>query len=328
MITIVKPLLKLYNMKKIIIIDSYVANSGDLSWDGLKEAGELTVYDSTAPADVIERSKGAWAILTNKVLYTADIIAQLPELKYIGVLATGYNNVDLEAAREHGITVTNVPAYSTDSVAQLVFAHLLNIVNDIHGYAESVNRGDWGKCADFSYRLRPFDELGGKTIGIIGFGNIGSRVAEIAKAFGMKVITTSGRELPEWVERVDLDTLLRESDVVSLNSALTPTTKGIINRESLSKMKPSAILINTSRGPLVDEEALAEALRSGKIAAAGIDVLCQEPPRAGSPLIGCPGAYITPHIAWESTQARQRLVDIATENLLAFAKGSPVNVVS
>lgn len=315
-------------MKKIVIIDGYVANSGDLSWEGLKDAGELTVYERTDPAEVVERSKGAWAILTNKVLYTDDVLSQLPDLKYIGVLATGYNNVDLEAARQRGITVTNVPAYSTDSVAQLVFAHLLNIVNDIHSYADSVNRSEWGNCTDFSYRLRPFDELAGKVIGIIGFGNIGSKVAEIARAFGMKVITTSGRELPAGVERVTLETLLRDSDVVSLNSALTPATKGLINRENLSKMKPTAILINTSRGPLVDEYALAEALRNGKIAAAGIDVLCQEPPRDGSPLIGCPGAYITPHIAWQSTQARQRLVDIATENLKAFAKGSPINVVS
>ena len=315
-------------MKKIVIIDGYVANSGDLSWDGLRESGELTVYDRTETADVIERSKGAWAILTNKVLYTADILEQLPGLEYIGVLATGYNNVDIDAARRLGITVTNVPAYSTDSVAQIVFAHLLNMTNDIRDYAESVERGEWGACADFSYRLRPFDELAGKTMGIIGFGNIGSRVAKIAQAFGMKVITTSGRLLPEGVERVTLDRLLGESDVVSLNSALTPETKGIINRDTLSKMKTGAMLINTSRGPLVDEEALAEALRSGKIAAAGIDVLCQEPPREGSPLIGCPGAYITPHIAWQSTQARQRLVDIATENLKAFAKGSPQNIVS
>lgn len=315
-------------MKKIVIIDGYVANSGDLSWDGLKEVGELTVYDRTAPEDVIDRCRGAWAILTNKVLFTDEVMSQLPDLKYIGILATGYNNVDIEAARRLGITVTNVPAYSTDSVAQLVFAHLLNIVNDISHYAESVNRGEWTNCIDFSYRLRPFDELAGQTMGIIGFGNIGRRVAQIAHAFGMNVITNSKRELPDYVERGELDSLFERSDVLSLNSALTPATAGIINRENLAKMKPTAILINTSRGPLVDENALAEALREGKIAAAGIDVLCQEPPRQGSPLINCPNAYITPHIAWESTQARQRLVEIATGNLRSFAEGSPINVVS
>ncbi len=315
-------------MRKIVIIDGYVANSGDLSWDKLKELGELTVYDRTAPEDVIDRCKDALAVLTNKVLFTDEVMSRLPELKYIGVLATGFNNIDIEAARRRGITVTNVPAYSTDSVAQLVFAHLLNIVNDISGYAESVNRGEWSECIDFSYRLRPFDELAGKTMGIIGFGNIGSRVAQIAHAFGMNVITNSGREIPEYAKRVDLDTLFRTADVISLNSALTPATAGIINRENIAKMKPSAILINTSRGPLVDEAALAEALREGNIAAAGIDVLCQEPPRNGSPLIGCPNVYITPHIAWESTQARRRLVDIAVANLSSFAEGTPVNVVS
>lgn len=314
--------------EKIVIVDGYVANSGDLSWDKLKEVGELTVYDRTTPDEVVDRAAEAWGILTNKVVFDDDVMSQLPNLRYIGVLATGYNNVDIDAARRRGITVTNVPAYSTDSVAQLVFAHLLNIVNDISGYSRSVNRGDWGSSTDFSYRLAPFDELSGKTLGIIGFGNIGSRVAEIGKAFGMRIITTSGKKLPDGVERVSLEELLRESDVVSLNSALTPATKDLINRERLSLMKPTAILINTSRGPLIDEEAVAEALRDGKIAAAGIDVLCTEPPREGSPLIGCKGAYITPHIAWQSTQARQRLVEIAVNNLLAFAKGSPENVVS
>lgn len=317
-----------YNMRKIVIIDGYVANSGDLSWDGLKEIGELTVYDRTAPGDVVTRCAGAWAVLTNKVLFTDEVMDQLPELKYIGVLATGYNNVDIEAAHRRGITVTNVPSYSTESVAQLVFAHLLNIVNSVSLYAESVNRGDWTNCEDFSYRLRPFEELTGKTMGIIGFGNIGSRVAQIAHAFGMKVVTNSKRELPGYVERVDLDSLFRGSDVVSLNTALTPATAGIINGENLAKMKNTAILINTSRGPLIEEAALADALRRGEIAAAGIDVLCQEPPRDGSPLIGCPNAYITPHIAWESTQARERLVEIAINNVKAFSQAAPVNVVS
>lgn len=314
-------------MEKIVILDGYVANSGDLSWEALDKLGEVTVYDRTAPDKVVERAADATCVLTNKVLMTADVLAELPKLKYIGVLATGYNNVDIEAARQRGIIVTNVPAYSTDSVAQLVFALLLNVVNDIHSYAESVSRGDWGNCDDFSYRLKPFDELAGQTMGVIGMGNIGSRVARIAMAFGMKVITTSARSLPEGVERVEADELFRRSDMVSLNTALTPATKGLINARTLELMKPTAILINTSRGPLIDEDALAAALRSGRIAAAAVDVLCEEPPRSGSPLVGCPGAYITPHIAWQSTQARRRLLDIAMSNVGAYVKGAPVNVV-
>ncbi|WP_300632069.1 D-2-hydroxyacid dehydrogenase [uncultured Duncaniella sp.] len=315
-------------MKKIVILDGYVANSGDLSWDALKELGELTVYDRTAPDEVVARAKDAEAIYTNKVLITDELMGELPDLKFIGVLATGYNNVDIEAAKRRGITVCNVPAYSTDSVAQLVFAHLLHIINTIGDYADSVNRGEWAGNRDFSYRLSAFNELAGMTMGIIGMGNIGRRVAAIAQAFGMKVITNSGRELPEGVERVGLDELFKRSDVISLNSALTPATKGIINREALAMMKPTAVLINTSRGPLVDEEALADALREGRLAGAGIDVLCEEPPRSGSPLIGCPRCYVTPHIAWQSSQARQRLVDISIENLRKFSIGEPQNVVS
>lgn len=312
-------------MEKIIILDGYVANSGDLSWEPLRELGELTVYDRTAPEEVTERAADATAIYTNKVLITDDVMEALPELKFIGVLATGYNNVDIDAAHRRGITVCNVPAYSTDSVAQLVFAHLLHIVNSIGDYAASVNSGEWAGNRDFSYRLRPFDELAGQTIGIIGMGNIGRRVAAIAQAFGMRVVTNSGRELPDGVERVSLDELFRQSDVISLNSALTPTTKGIISREALALMKPTAIIINTSRGPLIEEEALAEALREGRIAAAGIDVLCEEPPRKGSPLIGCPHCFVTPHIAWQSSQARQRLVDISIDNLRRFLEGKPQN---
>ena len=314
-------------MEKIVILDGYVANSGDLSWDALKEFGELTVYDRTAPDKVLERAKEASAIYTNKVVITDEIMEALPKLKFIGVLATGYNNVDIEAARRRGIAVCNVPAYSTESVAQVVFAHLLNIVNGIADYATSVNNGEWSENRDFSYRLRPFAELSGMTMGIIGMGNIGRRVAEIARAFGMKVITNSRRELPEGVRRVELEDLFRESDVISLNSALTPATKNIINREALAIMKPTAILINTSRGPLVDEDALAEALREGKIAAAGIDVLCEEPPRSGSPLIGCERCFISPHIAWQSSQARERLINISCGNLKAFCEGTPQNLV-
>ncbi|MCM1355611.1 MAG: D-2-hydroxyacid dehydrogenase [Staphylococcus sp.] len=314
-------------MKKIVILDGYVANSGDLSWGALEDLGSLTVYERTSAADIVERAKGACAIFTNKVIITDEIMEALPDLKFIGVLATGYNNVDLEAARRRGITVCNVPAYSTDSVAQLVFAHLLHIVNTIGDYAASVDRGEWGGNKDFSYRLRPFDELSGMTMGIIGMGNIGRRVAAIAQAFGMRVITTSGRKLPAGVSRVSPDELFAQSDVISLNSALTPATKGIINREAISKMKPTAIIINTSRGPLVDEQALADALNEGRVAAAGIDVLCEEPPRSGSPLIGCRNCFVTPHIAWQSSQARRRLIDISVENLKAFMAGSPQNIV-
>ena len=314
-------------MEKIVILDGYVANSGDLSWDALKKFGELTVYDRTAPDEVLERAKEASVIYTNKVVITDEIMEALPKLKFIGVLATGYNNVDVEAARRRGIAVCNVPAYSTESVAQVVFAHLLNIVNGIADYAVSVNSGEWSENRDFSYRLRPFTELSGLTMGIIGMGNIGRRVSEIARAFGMKVITNSRRELPEGVRRVELEDLLRESDVISLNSALTPATKNIINREALAIMKPTAILINTSRGPLVDEDALAEALREGKIAAAGIDVLCEEPPRSGSPLIDCERCFISPHIAWQSSQARERLINISCDNLKSFCEGTPQNLV-
>ena len=314
-------------MEKIVILDGYVANSGDLSWKALENLGEVTVYDRTAPGEVVERANDATAIYTNKVVITDEIMEALPALKFIGVLATGYNNVDIEASHRRGIAVCNVPAYSTDSVAQLVFAHLLHIINTIGDYAESVNKGEWSGNKDFSYRLTPFNELAGMTIGIIGMGNIGRRVAAIAQAFGMKVITNSKRELPEGVERVSLDKLFSQSDVISLNSALTPATKGIVNREAIAKMKPSAILINTSRGPLVDEEALAEALREERIAAAGIDVLCEEPPRHGSPLIGCPRCYVTPHIAWQSTQARKRLIDISIENLKSSIGNNPQNLV-
>lgn len=314
-------------MKKIVVLDGYVANSGDLSWDALKKWGELTVYDRTAPEEIIERAKDAFAIFTNKVIITDEIMEALPRLRFIGVLATGYNNVDIDAAHKREIAVCNVPAYSTESVAQVVFAHLLNIVNGIGEYAVSVNKGEWAENRDFCYRLRPFAELAGKTMGIIGMGNIGRRVAEIARAFGMQVVTNSTRELPEGVKRVNLTELFKESDVISLNSALTPRTRNIIDREALALMKPTAILINTSRGPLVDEAALAEALRENRIAAAGVDVLCEEPPRSGSPLIGCERCFISPHIAWQSSEARARLIDISISNLKAFCEGRPQNLV-
>lgn len=316
------------NINIIVVLDSYPANDGDLSWKDLESLGKLTVYDRTSPDQVIERCRDAQVVFTNKVVMSADVIAALPKLRFIGVLATGYNNIDIEAARKAGVTVCNVPAYSTDSVSQLVFALLLEITNRTAAYSESVKKGKWSNCPSFSYRLKPITELSGKTMGIIGFGNIGNRVATIAKAFGMTVLTTSQRQLPEWVERVKLDELLSRSHVVSLNSALTPATRHIINEETLMLMRPDAILINTSRGGLVDEAALAAALKRGQIAAAGVDVLEQEPPRDGSPLIDSDRCLVTPHIAWQSTEARKRLLAVSVDNLRAYMAGEPQNVVS
>lgn len=312
----------------IVVLDASPANDGDISWRDMESLGRLTVYARTCPEEIVERCKDAQAVFTNKVVMDRSVIEALPSLRFIGVLATGYNNVDLEAARKAGITVCNVPAYSTESVAQLVFALLLAVTNRVADYSASVKKGDWSRSASFSYRISPLTELSGKTMGIIGFGSIGSRVAEIARAFGMSVITTSKRELPQWVERVKLDELLGRSHVVSLNSALTPSTHHIINEETLMLMRPDAVLINTSRGGLVDEAALAAALSRGQIAAAAVDVLETEPPRSGSPLIDSAACIVTPHIAWQSTEARERLCQISVENLRCFLAGNPQNVVS
>lgn len=329
---------------KIVQLDGYAANPGDLDWKPWNEietaAGErcvFTEYDRTAPELVVERAKDADIIIINKVLITSDIMAQLPQLKYIGVLATGYNVVDIEAARQRGIIVTNIPAYSTASVAQCVFAHILNITNAVELHSQSVRNGDWGRCPDFTYTLSPQTELAGRTIGIIGYGNTGRAVAEIAHAFGMKVMLApslrkSGAKrkgLPEYVEEAEsLERFFAESDIVSLHCPLTDSTRHIINRSTIALMKPSAIVINTGRGPLVDEAALAEALNSGRIAAAGVDVLEEEPPVDGSPLTEARNCHITPHIAWATQAARQRLFNIAVENVKAFLNGAPQNVVS
>lgn len=329
---------------KIVQLDGYAANPGDLDWKPWNEIetadGErcvFTEYDRTEPELVVERAKDADIIIINKVLITSDIMAQLPQLKYIGVLATGYNVVDIAAARRRGIIVTNIPAYSTASVAQCVFAHILNITNAVELHSQSVRNGDWGRCPDFTYTLSPQTELAGRTIGIIGYGNTGRAVAEIAHAFGMKVMLApslrkSGAKrkgLPEYVEEAEsLERFFAESDIVSLHCPLTDSTRHIINRSTIALMKPSAIVINTGRGPLVDEAALAEALNSGRIAAAGVDVLEEEPPVDGSPLIEARNCHITPHIAWATQAARQRLFNIAVENVKAFLNGAPQNVVS
>ena len=316
---------------KIVILDGFTANPGDLSWKGLEELGTLTVYDRTKPEETIARAAEADIVLTNKVIINREVMAQLPQLKYIGVLATGYNVVDIEAAHERGIIVTNVPAYSTESVAQMVFAHLLTVTNRTEHYALQNRQGRWTKNPDFCYWDFPHLELAGKTIGIVGLGNIGRRVAEIALAFGMQVkalTSKSANVLPTGVEKANLEELLATSDIISLHCPLTDTTRHLINRDTLSVMRPSAILINTGRGPLVDDQAVASALAEGKLAAFCADVLTEEPPKADNPLLSQPNAFITPHIAWATEEARSRLLQIAISNVEAFLNAKPQNVVS
>ena len=314
---------------KIVILDGYSANPGDLSWKELETMGELVVYDRTAPAETVARAQEADIVLTNKVVLGKKEIDQLPHLKYIGVLATGYNVVDIPAARERGIIVTNVPAYSTESVAQMVFAHLLNVTNRTEHYAQQNHQGRWTQNPDFCYWDFPHMELAGKTFGIVGLGNIGQRVAQIALAFGMKVqALTSKTALPAGIQKVSLDELLSTSDVLSLHCPLTDTTRHLINNDTLRQMKPSAIVINTGRGPLIDDQAVADALAEGRLAAFCADVLTEEPPKADNPLLSQPRAFFTPHIAWASYEARVRLLQVAIGNVRAFLNGQSVNVVS
>ena len=316
---------------KIVILDGYTANPGDLSWKPLEDIGQLTVYDRTSPEEVIERAKDAEIVLTNKVCLQKQEIEQLPKLKYIGVLATGYNVVDIETAREHGITVTNVPAYSTESVAQMVFSHLLTVTNHTEHYALQNRKGKWTASPDFSYWDTPLTELAGKVFGIVGLGNIGQRVAAIAHAFGMKVVAFTSKPadlLPKYIEKTSWYGWLERSDVLSLHCPLTPDTKHLINAQTLQKMKSTAILINTGRGPLVNDQDVADALHANRLRAFCADVLTEEPPKADNPLLKCENAYITPHIAWASNEARIRLIDVAINNVRAFIEGSPQNVVS
>lgn len=316
---------------KIIVLDGFAANPGDISWNELAGLGELTVYDRTAPEQVLQRAQGATALLTNKVILNEETMAALPDLRYIGVLATGYNVVDVEAAHKLGIVVTNIPAYSTMSVAQMVFAHLLNITHGVAQHAEAVRGGKWQKSPDFCFWQQPLLELEGLQMGIVGLGNIGQAVARIALSFGMRVSALTSKavaQLPEGISKAaDLQQLLTESDVVSLHCPLTSDTHHLINRDTLRWMKPSAILINTGRGPLIDDAALAEALQEGRLYAAGIDVLTQEPPRDGNPLIGLSNCYITPHVAWATRAARERLMNITVQNLRAFLEGQPIHQV-
>lgn len=316
---------------KIVELDAYAANPGDLSWDGLRALGELTVYDRTSPDKVVERAREADAVLTNKVAFDEDTLAQLPHLKYIGVMATGYNVVDTEAARRRGIVVTNIPAYSTDSVAQMVFAHILNITNWVDHYARQNRNGRWSGNPDFCYWDAPLHELAGKTLGIVGLGHIGCKVARIAIDFGLDVFAYTSKNaasLPPGIQKTTMDGLFAVSDILTLHCPLSPQTHQLINRQNLARMKPGAILINTGRGPLVDEQAVAEALASGRLGAYGADVMENEPPAADNPLLAQPNAFITPHIAWATVEARQRLVDICVDNLKAFIAGAPINVVN
>lgn len=317
--------------RKIVVLDGHASNPGDLSWDGLKAFGELTVYERTPEDQVLERIGDADIVLTNKVPFKADRISKLPHVKYIGVLATGYNIIDTQAAAQAGIIVTNIPAYSTDSVAQITFAHILNITNHVSHYAEQSRAGRWTQAPDFCYWDTPLIELAGKTIGIVGLGNIGMHVAQMARLFGMDVFAFTSKnsaDLPEGIQKATMEGLLGVSDILTLHCPLTPDTFELINADTLSKMKRGAILINTGRGQLVNEADVAQALRDGQLSAYGADVMCQEPPTADNPLLSCPNAYLTPHIAWASFEARQRLLEIAINNVAAFIAGTPQNVVT
>ncbi len=316
---------------KIVVLDGHTLNPGDLSWDELESLGDCAIYDRTPPQEVVARAQEAQAVLTNKAVLDRDAIERLSDLEYIGVLATGYNVVDVAAASERKIVVTNVPTYGTHSVAQMVFALLLELTQRVGHHARTVREGRWTSSPDFCYWDYPLVELHGLTIGIVGFGRIGRAVSEIALGFGMKVLVYDVFVLhppvPN-VEFVDLDTLFAQSDVVTLHCPLTPDTEGLIDAERLAQMKASAFLINTSRGAIVKERDVAEALEAGRIAGAGLDVLAVEPPRADSPLLTARNCLITPHIAWATRAARARLIKAAVDNLRAFLKGRPQNVVN
>lgn len=318
---------------KIVVLDGYALNPGDLSWQGFEELGEVTVYDRTSYTDkqeIIERIGDAEAILKNKTPITADVLKACPQLTYIGVLATGYNVVDLAAAKEQGITVTNIPSYSTNAVAQATFALLLEVTNQVGHHNRSVHQGDWQTSKDFSYWQTPLMELAGKTIGLIGYGAIAQAVATIAHAFQLKVIYFNHRPKPaqaDWAKQVSLAELYQEADIISLHVPQFPETEKMIDRTALAQMKSSAILINTARGGLIDEAAVAEALQTGQIAALAADVVSKEPIAADNPLLQAPNCYLTPHIAWAPVETRRRLMGIAVANLSGFKAGTPQNVV-
>lgn len=312
---------------KICILDGYSLNPGDLDWSPVERLGDVTLFDRTPADKIVERAADADIVLTNKVPFSADTLRQLPRLRFICVLATGYNIIDTEAAARQGVVVANIPAYSTMSVAQMAFAHILNITNHVASYAREVADGKWTNCPDFCFWDSALTELAGKTMGIVGLGNTGMATARIAVAMGMKVVAMTSKSadtLPEGITPAPLDDVLASADVVSLHCPLTPSTRHLINAASIAKMKPSAILINTGRGPLVDEQAVADALNDGRLAAFGADVLSQEPPRGDNPLLSARNCFLTPHIAWATLEARTRLMSIATENVRQFIAGEPV----
>ena len=316
---------------RIVVLDGYSLNPGDLSWREIEEIGDAVFYPRTPKENVIERCREAEIVLTNKVVLDKEIIGQLKNLLYIGVLATGYNVVDIEAAKEKGITVTNVPAYSSDSVAQMTFAHILNITNRVGHYASQNRNSRWCFSPDFVYWDTPLPELAGKTLGIVGLGNIGMRVARIARCFGMDVFAYTSKPssaMPDGIQKTTLPGLLAVSDILSLHCPLTESTRKLINASTIAMMKEGAIIINTGRGPLVDEQDVAEALAKGRIAGYGADVMEVEPPSENNPLLKAPNAFITPHIAWATFEARTRLMSIAAANIRAFLEGRPQNVVS
>lgn len=312
---------------KICILDGYSLNPGDLDWSPVERLGDVTLFDRTPADKIVERAADADIVLTNKVPFSADTLRQLPRLRFICVLATGYNIIDTEAAARQGVVVANIPAYSTMSVAQMAFAHILNITNHVASYAREVADGKWTNCPDFCFWDSALTELAGKTMGIVGLGNTGMATARIAVAMGMKVVALTSKSadtLPEGITPAPLDDVLASADVVSLHCPLTPSTRHLINAASIAKMKPSAILINTGRGPLVDEQAVADALNGGRLAAFGADVLSQEPPRGDNPLLSARNCFLTPHIAWATLEARTRLMSTATENVSQFIAGEPV----
>lgn len=312
---------------KICILDGYSLNPGDLDWSPVERLGDVTLFDRTPADKIVERAADADIVLTNKVPFSADTLRQLPRLRFICVLATGYNIIDTEAAARQGVVVANIPAYSTMSVAQMAFAHILNITNHVASYAREVADGKWTNCPDFCFWDSALTELAGKTMGIVGLGNTGMATARIAVAMGMKVVAMTSKSadtLPEGITPAPLDDVLTSADVVSLHCPLTPSTRHLINAASIAKMKPSAILINTGRGPLVDEQAVADALNGGRLAAFGADVLSQEPPHGDNPLLSARNCFLTPHIAWATLEARTRLMSTATENVRQFIAGEPV----
>ncbi len=317
---------------KAVILDGYTTNPGDLSWDWLKEKCELTVFDRTPAEKTVERCTGCDIIITNKTPLSKETLMQLPDCKFIALLSTGYNIIDCDYATSRNIPVSNIPAYSTNAVAQLTFAFILELCNKVAIHNAEVKKGKWSECKDFCFWRSPLQELGGKTLGIIGFGSIGRAVAKIGSAFNMKVIAHTAnpdkyKDVND-VSFVSLDELLEKSDIVTLHCPLTPATTGMVNAEFIGKMKSGAYLINTSRGPVLNEADVADALKSGRLAGAGVDVLSTEPPSANNPLLSCENCLITPHIAWAAFETRQRLISILEQNINAFLAGKPINTVN